>query len=209
VPPTIRSLHAVAQFGADGQRSDESALVVPPHPYTDVPRGAWNVAAVDWVAAWNLAQGFPDGTFRNNANVTRAQFVSWLWTMFGRPGGSPAHGFADVGANAWMAGALSWAKAEGIVTGYPGNRFLPDQPINRAQIANWLFVAADPPGSSPANGFTDVPPNAWYRPAVDWAKANGVVLGYPGNRFRPTANATRGQAANMFLATATWVSTQG
>jgi hypothetical protein len=208
-PSTDRAFTVRSTFGAgDGEASDASPDVVPPHPYRDVARGAWNVAAVDWVAAWDLASGFPDGTFRNNAQVTRAQFVSWLWTMFGRPSGSPDHGFGDVGVNAWMSDALSWAKAEGIVSGYPGNRFVPNQPINRAQIANWLWVAAGEDEGAPANGFSDVPPAGWYAVAVDWAKDAGVVLGYPGNQYRPAANATRGQAANMFLATADWMNTQ-
>jgi hypothetical protein len=172
-----------------------------------VSRTAWNVEAVDWVAAWHVANGFTDGTFRNGAPVTRAQFVSWLWTMFGRPSGSAPHGFGDVRPNAWMSAALSWAKAEGIVSGFPGNRFAPNQSITRAQIAQWLWVAAGRPGGSPANGFGDVPVGAWYGPAVDWAKDAGVVAGFAGNQFRPTANATRGQAASWFLATATAVNT--
>jgi predicted acyl esterase len=200
-PPSTGRAFAVR---GDGQTSDASLEVIPAHPFTDVARDAWNIDAVDWVAAWHLADGFPDGTFRNGASVTRAQFVSWLWTMFGRPSGSAPHGFRDVRPNAWMSDALSWAKAEGIVGGLPGNRFAPARAINRAQVAQWLWVASGRPDGAPANGFVDVPVNAWYGPAVDWAKDAGVVAGFAGNRFRPTARATRGQAANWFLATATW-----
>jgi hypothetical protein len=208
-PPTDRAVRVRSTFAQPGLASDASPDLVPPHPYTDVPRGAWNVEAVDWVAAWHLANGFADGTFRNAGQVTRGQFVSWLWTMFGRPPGSTPHGFADVRPTAWLSDALSWAKAAGIVSGFPGNRFAPDRPINRAQIAQWLWVALDRPDGSPPNGFGDVPSGAWYGPAVDWAKDAGVVAGFAGDRFRPTANATRGQAASWFLAAAAWRNTSG
>ena len=56
---------------------------------------------------------------------------------------------------------------------------------------------------SPVDAACAAPVSAWYGPAVDWAKAAGVVAGFPGNEFRPTASATRGQAASWFLATAT------
>ncbi len=207
-PPTDTAVAVTADFGAEqGQRSDASPDVVPDHPFTDVARNAWNVAAVDWVAAWQVAEGFSDGTFRNGATVTRGQFVTWLWTMFGRPSGSPPHGYIDV-PSATVSAALAWAKAENIVTA-PGTRFNPRRTINRAQIAFWLWAAASRPEDSPDAGFTDVPDDAWYATAVNWAKDQGVVVGFPGDLYRPTADATRGQAANMFRATAASIHAAG
>ena len=139
--------------------------------------------------------------------MTRGQFVSWMWTMFGRPSGSPPHGYTDV-PSATVSAALAWAKAQGIVTA-PGTQFFPRRTINRAQMAFWLWAAAGRPDDAPDAGFGDVPDDAWYASAVNWAKDQAVVVGFPGDLYRPTANATRGQAANMFRATAASIHAAG
>ena len=51
----------------------------------------------------------------------------------------------------------------------------------------------------PANGFTDVGPGAWYRDAVTWAKARGIVAGFADNTFRGRGNVNRGQMAQWLF----------
>jgi hypothetical protein len=202
-PPAGDPAYTVTALGiGTGLPSNASPSLLPEHPFTDVSRRAWNVEAVDWVAAWHIANGFRDGTFRNAAPVTRAQFVNWLWTVFGRPAATAAHGFTDVAPDVWFGDALSWAVEQGMVTGLQGNRFAPDDQIRRGQVAQWLWVAGDRPVGYPENGYNDVTRQAWNIDALDWAQAEGVVLGFTDGTFRSGANATRGQAAAWFEATA-------
>ena len=69
--------------------------------------------------------------------MNRAQIVSWLWELAGQPAGIP-HGFSDVSPGAWFSPALDWAKVKGLVSGFPGNVFRPNDPVNRAQIVDML-----------------------------------------------------------------------
>jgi hypothetical protein len=120
-----------------------------PHAFTDVPDGAWYEDGVDFVGdAPNgpIAGGF--GTeFRPRLNLNRAQAASWLYAAAGSPDVSalPAHGFTDVGPTTWFADAATWAKANGIVSGFGDDTFRGTRNVSRAQMAQWMFnLAAEP-----------------------------------------------------------------
>ena len=78
--------------------------------FSDVPASFWGYSAIERAAGVGLAGGFPDGTFRPNAAVSRAQFVQMLWNLAGKPKASAAAVFTDVPADAWYLPALSWAR---------------------------------------------------------------------------------------------------
>ena len=60
-----------------------------------------------------------------------------------------------------------------------------------------LYRVAGSPPVSTSGTFTDVAANAWYAKAVEWAAANNVVTGYPGNVFKPEQAITREQIATI------------
>lgn len=204
-PPAGRHAYRVtALYGMTPGQPSSASAVRPGLGALDVPATAWNAEAVGWMHGWRLLPQATGSLFRNGEPITRLSFVIWLFNAFGAPSAQARHTFVDVGGRA--SNALSWAQEAGIVTGLPGNRFGPDRRISRAQLTQWLWVAAGRPPASAPNGFVDVPTGAWYAPAVDWAREAGAVAGFPGNRFRPGANATRGQAAVWLMATAAWLS---
>jgi S-layer homology domain len=136
-----------------------------PHGFTDVPAGAWYDDGVDFVAdAPNgpIAGGF-NGRFRPRLTLTRAQATNWLYAAAGSPDvtGLPAHGFLDVGPNAQVADAATWAKANGIVAGING-RLRPDGNVKRAQFVQWMFLLAATPEAWP-EGVT-FPPTLLFIP---------------------------------------------
>lgn len=110
----------------------------PAHGFPDVPNGAPYGAALNWARAAGVATAYPDGTFRPKNTVSRSQVVTMLWQAAGRPGGAPAHGFADVAPTAPYRLALKWASAQGLVSPYPGNTFRPDKLVTRLQIVVML-----------------------------------------------------------------------
>jgi hypothetical protein len=120
-----------------------------------------------------------------------------LWVAAGRPAGSPPHRFTDVPARAPYRQALNWARAQGIVSPLPGNRFRPGAAVDRGPFVQMLWIAEGRPGGSPPHGFRDVPRRAPYGRALNWARASGAVRPFAGNTFRPGADVTRGQAATM------------
>jgi hypothetical protein len=120
----------------------QDAVTRPAHAFSDVP--AWIEYAVDWAAhdpdgggpAASPMSGYPDGTFRPDALMTRAQFSRLLWRLAGSPAAA-GHPFSDVGP--WVHGAVSWMAAENLATGWPDGTFRPDGPLTRAQASRMLY----------------------------------------------------------------------
>ena len=86
---------------------------------------------------WAKAKGISDGA-NPNAAINRAQMVTMLWRAVGQPAAGGAARFTDVPADAYYAGAVSWAVENGITTGVGGGRFDPAATCTRAQIAAFL-----------------------------------------------------------------------
>ena len=86
---------------------------------------------------WSKDKGISDGT-EPNAAINRAQMVTMLWRAVGQPAAGGAARFTDVPADAYYAGAVSWAVENGITTGVGGGKFDPAATCTRAQIAAFL-----------------------------------------------------------------------
>ena len=86
---------------------------------------------------WAKSEGVSDGT-DPNADINRAQMVTMLWRAVGQPAASRTASFIDVPADAYYAGAVSWAVENGITVGVGGGRFDPNGTCTRAQVAAFL-----------------------------------------------------------------------
>ena len=86
---------------------------------------------------WAKSEGVSDGA-NPNAAINRAQMVTMLWRAVGQPVPATAATFTDVPADAYYAGAVSWAVENGITTGVGGGKFDPTATCTRAQIAAFL-----------------------------------------------------------------------
>ena len=86
---------------------------------------------------WAKYEGVSDGA-NPNAAINRAQMVTMLWRAVGQPAPATAARFTDVPADAYYAGAVSWAVENGITTGIGNGRFDPTGACTRAQIAAFL-----------------------------------------------------------------------
>ena len=86
---------------------------------------------------WAKDKGVSDGA-NPNAAIDRAQMVTMLWRAVGQPAAGGAVSFTDVPADAYYAGAVSWAVENGITTGVGNGHFDPTGTCTRAQIAAFL-----------------------------------------------------------------------
>lgn len=208
---TTQALQALLldQAGADWlprPAADSGRRCIVPDTYSDVPASAWYDDGARWVDDEDIVTG-TNGALLPKADVNRAQASMWLNLMFGGPGGDP-HAFVDVPDGAWYEDGVNFvdgAPNGRILTG-ASDRFRPRAVLNRAQAAAWLYAAAGSPDVTglPAHGFTDVGGDAWYRNAVTWAKANGVVAGFGDNTFRGLGEVNRAQLTQwMFNLAAT------
>ncbi|MXZ53994.1 MAG: S-layer homology domain-containing protein, partial [Acidimicrobiaceae bacterium] len=86
-------------------------------------------------------------------------------------------GFNDVPPRAYYAEAVEWMADEGITTGMKDDLFGPDEPVNRAQFATFLWRYEGRPRVEPSNKFNDVPEDAFYSQAVAWMVEQRITTG--------------------------------
>ncbi|MCF0138261.1 MAG: S-layer homology domain-containing protein [Oscillospiraceae bacterium] len=157
-------------------------------------------------AKQGLVMGYPDGSFRPNAPVTRAQFVTMLWRAAGEPAVSAELGFKDADTIAeGYKNAVMWGVAKGVIAGYNDDTFRPNQKISRAQMAAFMYrymknVEGFDFGEVSPAGFSDYEQIApAYREAVNAVVSAGIMSGVTGTVFDPNGTANRGMAAAVML----------
>lgn len=109
--------------------------------FTDVTDEAYYADAVAWAVEKAVTDGMGDGTFAPEATVTRAQAVTFLWRMAGKPAPTKTETFADVEADAnnwWYKEAVQWAVENGITNG-TGEGFSPYVTCSRGMILTMLY----------------------------------------------------------------------
>ncbi len=104
--------------------------------------------------------------------------------------------FTDVARGEWYFTYVEAAVKAGLVNGYTDGSFRPEGTLTRAEAATLLYRMAGTPEVSATASFTDLP-NEWYREAIAWAEATGVVTGFPDGTFRPDESVTREQFVTM------------
>lgn len=100
--------------------------------FSDVSADGPYYTAIQTVASYHLMGGYPDGTFRPEQAITRAEFVSML-APYGEPAVSDGTDFADVPAEHWAADAIATAVNSGWLEGFTDGKFYPDQPLTRTE----------------------------------------------------------------------------
>ena len=104
--------------------------------------------------------------------------------------------FTDVPATHWAYTAVEKASEAGLMNGYGGTLFGPNDPITRGQMVQILYnYYGEDCGTN--SGFSDVPASAWYAKAVTWASKKGVVSGYSNGTFGPDNQLTREQMVTI------------
>jgi N-acetyl-anhydromuramyl-L-alanine amidase AmpD len=174
-------------------------------PFVDVPPGAWFYDAVEWAYIHGLAQGTSPTTFSPNANITRGQFVTFLYRLEAEPPVDDSIRFNDVANPAqYFFNAVNWAFANGIVTGIGDGLFAPHRNITREEMAVILFRFArlyNEDTTAPATALFHFPDrnnvSGFALEGVRWAANRGILRGDNLRRLNPRANATRAEAITV------------
>lgn len=167
--------------------------------FSDVPSGHWAREFITSLAVRDIIAGFPDGTFRPDEPVTRAQYAAMLRRAFNQSTGRNATAFVDVPADYWATEAIREADRMGFLSGYPGNVFRPDQNIPRAQVlvslANGLnYTASNRNAVQTYRDASQIPDYAVASIAA--ATERRMVVNYPDvQALRPNQTATRADVA--------------
>jgi hypothetical protein len=165
--------------------------------FTDVGPNYWARPFIENLASEQIIAGFPDGTFRPDQPVTRAQFAAIVRNAFNQPRARSAPRFNDVASNYWANAAIANAYSQGFLSGYPNGAFQPETQIPRVQalvaLANGLNF--NPQGS--INQVLGVYRDRGQIPGygegpVAAATENRLVVNYPNvDTLQPQRTATR------------------
>lgn len=172
-------------YAADAETADKALKEVP----KDVV-GTEYEKAVSRLVAFGIIGGYPDGTFRPENDVTRAEFAKILVEALGLSSAANAAvgrtNFSDVPSSHWAAGYINVASGQGLLKGYPSGTFQPEKQVSHAEALTMLVRALGYQDSFLGIGA----------PGVNWAEAytaKAAQLGIStGVKFTPNSASKRG-----------------
>ncbi|NCO76514.1 MAG: S-layer homology domain-containing protein [Cyanobacteria bacterium] len=169
--------------------------------FQDVSSNYWAAQFINPLVREGVIAGFPDGTFKPDAPVTRAQFAAMLQKAIRKNQVRSPLKFSDVSTNYWANNAINNAYAMGFLSGYPGQIFRPEQNIPREQVlvslANGLNYRSNQDVNSILNFYNDANNiSNFARLPVAAATENKLVVNHPTlQQLNPVNNATRAEVA--------------
>ena len=163
---------------------EATATITVTKSFDDVKASAYYADPVAWGYANEIVNGKGNNTFGVGQNVTRAEFVTFLYRIAVAQDAKVAIAdddvkvndtFSDVGNTAYYAKAVQWAAANNITVGKGDKKFDPNGIVTRAEAVTFIYRAKGQPDTGAVGSrddstaqFTDVADNAYYRAAVTW-----------------------------------------
>ena len=208
--PTVPQTPSSAQIGSAGQtvvggvQQAETETAPQAVSFSDTA-GHWGAEWIAKAAERGLFEGYPDGGFHPDAQISRGDYVLVLYRMAGEPEVTEMSPFADVHSNDYYAKAIAWAYSKGYVEG-TGAGFAPQNSLTRQEAMKILYgYAGSPTGMEVMftgiydEAFADSSEiAAWAKPAMYWAVYNTILNGMDGG-LNPTGTATRAQLAKILV----------
>ncbi len=185
-----------------GWRADENPGTGT-NPFTDVSEKDLFYGDVMFVYENGLMPGTSSTLFSPHGTATRGMMATILWRMEGSPAPKGKNSFTDVEAGKWYADAITWTVENGIFADDGKDKFGPDDPITREQLAAIFYRYADYKGydltvKGNLDKFKDADKITDYaKTAMQWAVGSGLMKGKSGNLLDPQGTATRAEIAAM------------
>ncbi|QTB12384.1 S-layer homology domain-containing protein [Lysinibacillus sphaericus] len=184
--------------------------------FKDVPKSHWAYESIKQVAEKGLVTGYEDGTYKPSAQVTRAEFATFLARVF-ESNERATVSFNDISDTHWANEAIQEGLALGFIKleDYSKNKFEPNKPMTRGEMSRWLAN-----GLSHANAdygkaieemanssLTIIPIPEFYGggvnkkdlPYIGVALGTGLLSGYEDFTFKPNCNTTRAEVATILI----------
>ncbi|MBQ3556280.1 MAG: S-layer homology domain-containing protein [Oscillospiraceae bacterium] len=163
--------------------------------FADVTKGDWYYDAVSFAVANGIMSGYNADKFGPNDTLNRAMVVQVLYNKEGQPAlNGLKHSFSDVPTSQWFNNAVTWGSNRGVVSGFGGGLFKPEDAVTIEQVAVILWNYTNTPAGS--GDLSKVGSHSdWAANALKWAVEKGILNNVP---FRnATEKATRAQTAQM------------
>lgn len=183
-------------FGAENKMTREEVAVmfsrllknpprkgqVYPYDFSDVARDRWSITAISYMNQLGIIKGYPDGSFKPEASITRAEFAAMAARFADLKEGRKT--FTDLDKDYWAYDLIQRAASAGWITGYPDGTFKPDKNITRAEVvaitnrmldrkADQDFVDQNP---GKILQFTDLDKSYWaYYPILEATNGHDYI----------------------------------
>lgn len=173
--------------------------------FKDVPAGYWAKEPVETLATIGLIGGYPDGTFKPNKSISRAELTTLLVKarLSDATPESTNTQFKDVTKKHWASFFVKSGVDEGLVTGYPDKNFKPGKSLNRAEGITIItrFSQVKEPDMILEGPFSDVPGRHWAAKSITAARSAGLLQYLNGKPLEPNKQMTRAEAAEIISKT--------
>ncbi len=169
--------------------------------FSDISQNFWARDFIAELARQDIITGFPDGQFRPNEPVTRAQFAAMIRKAFEKTKVRNAINFRDVSTSYWAYNAIREAYEMGFLDMASGSEFNPNQSLTRLQVMVALTKGLNYSASSSTESVLRFYSDAASIPAdvrtlVAAATERGIVVNYPNVKtFSANTVATRAEVA--------------
>ncbi len=172
--------------------------------FLDVPEGYWAKKPIEYLATVGIISGFPDGTFKPDRLLSRAELATLLIKARGIE--LPVvkkRLFVDLPKTHWAVPYIKAAMDLGLVRGYPEGTFKPNKSLTRAEAVTVIarFDELKIPEYVEFGPFRDIATTHWSVTYVTAAKDAGILEYLSGKNFEPTRKITRAEAAEMLSKT--------
>jgi hypothetical protein len=162
--------------------------------------GHWAQDNIQYLLANKVIGGYPDGSFKPDKTISRAEFVTILVKAFALDR-KEEPSFADT-ENHWAKDYIATAVGNSIANGYNENSFGPDDLLTREQMAVMILNASQLPKLTAKLSFSDQEEiSPWAREALAALTGHGVMKGYPDNSIQPQGQASRAEAVTVIVNT--------
>lgn len=176
----------------------EEIKIVENGMFTDTPKDAWYYGYLEDLVEKGVVNGYDDGSFGPNNNVTREEFLKMLISAIGAELTDKTTEYEDVKSGDWFAPYVYTAKKLGIASGISNAEFGVGMPISRQDMCVMIYNTTDKKAEFDDGIFADHSAIAKYAfNAVYAIKAMGIVNGYENGEFKPEGKLTRGEAVKV------------
>lgn len=155
----------------------------------------WAQNNINKLVTLGAISGYPDGNFKPNSPITRAEFITVLVKAL-KLELQDGKVFDDT-AKHWAKDYIATAAALGIVKGTSDQAFAPDEEITREQMAVMIVTALKLSGSGEVQFTDSTDVSDWASQAIAIASKEGLINGYSDNTFKPGHQATRAEAVTV------------
>lgn len=173
--------------------------------FSDI-QGHWGENYIHQTTDAGLIHGYPDGTFKPDQAITRAEFITILAQESGEAIDDEANTteFKDVPQNNWARSYILWGRKNNVVSGYEDNTFRPNQTISRQEMATLLYryivnyrhqtvLSIQAEMTFQDENRID----GWAKDAVKAMQRSAIINGKGNDTFDPLSGATRAETTVM------------